>query len=87
MLTRTSRSLRTVRTGYAYQPPAYVPEAQGSCCAMVRTSCAYQPRVCRTYRVPWHPRRQRLHRQGVECRLDPDPDPDPDSHPGPDPGH
>ena len=23
MLTRTSRALRTVRTGYAYQPPAY----------------------------------------------------------------
>ena len=32
-LTRTPRGLRTVRTGYAYQPAAcctYVPEAQGS---------------------------------------------------------
>ena len=31
---------------------AYVPEAQGSCCATVRAPCAYQPRACRTYRVP-----------------------------------
>ena len=58
VLTRTSRSLRTVRTGYAYQPPM--------CCTTqrhrvawhgggttVRTLCAYQPRAaCRTYRVP-----------------------------------
>ena len=35
---------------------AYVPEAQGSCCATVRTPYAYPPRVCRTYRVPWHHR-------------------------------
>eukprot|EP00964_Phaeocystis_antarctica_P150597 scaffold118035_cov63-Phaeocystis_antarctica.AAC.3 len=35
---------------------AYVPEAQGSCCATVRTPYAYQPRPCRTYRVPWHHR-------------------------------
>ena len=34
----------------------YAPEAQGSCCATVRTPYAYQPRACRTYRVPWHPR-------------------------------
>ena len=35
---------------------AYVPEAQGSWCATVRTSYTYQPRAYRTYRVPWHPR-------------------------------
>ena len=36
-----------------------VPEAQGSWCATVRTLLyAYQPQACRTYRVPWHPRRQ-----------------------------
>eukprot|EP00964_Phaeocystis_antarctica_P038046 scaffold21767_cov54-Phaeocystis_antarctica.AAC.4 len=37
---------------------AYVPEAQGSCFATVRTPYAYEPRACRTYRVPWHHRRQ-----------------------------
>ena len=31
---------------------AYVPEAQGSCCATLRTPYAYEPRACRTYRVP-----------------------------------
>eukprot|EP00964_Phaeocystis_antarctica_P116026 scaffold79998_cov33-Phaeocystis_antarctica.AAC.1 len=30
-----------------------VSEAQGSCCATVRTPYACQPRVCRTYGVPW----------------------------------
>ena len=35
---------------------AYIPEAQGSWCATVRMSYTYQPRACRTYRVPWHPR-------------------------------
>ena len=34
----------------------YVPAAQGGWCATVRTPYAYQPRACRTYRVPWHPR-------------------------------
>ena len=61
MLTRTSRALRTVRTGYAYQSPArpYVqqrPEAQGSSLpgrqarhyGRARTS----PWAYRTYRVP-----------------------------------
>ena len=56
--TRTSRSLRTVRTGYAYQVLApcllCVPEAQGSLARgrhyTVRTPCAHQPRAsCRTY--------------------------------------
>ena len=60
-LTRTPRSLRAVRTGYAYQPPACCtyrrrraacPEAPRT----VRTPYAYQPRACRTYRVPWHGR-------------------------------
>ena len=58
VLTRTSRSLRAVRMGYAYQPPACCtyrrrraarPEAQRT--ARVPAS-AY-----RTYRVPWHHRR------------------------------
>ena len=31
---------------------AHVPGAQGSCCATVCTPYVYQPRVCRTYRVP-----------------------------------
>ena len=57
LLTRTSRSLRTVRTGYAYQVLApcllCVPEAQGSLARgrhyTVRTPCAHQPRAsCRT---------------------------------------
>ena len=56
-LTRTSRGLRTVRTSYAYQPPACCtyqrrraacPEASRT----VRTGYAYQPRACRTYHVP-----------------------------------
>ena len=42
---------------YGLRVPAscavYVPEAQGSWCATVRTRYAYQPRACRTYRVPW----------------------------------
>ena len=55
-LTRTPRGLRTVRTGYAYQPPACCtyqrrraacPEAPRT----VRTPYAYQPRAYRTYRV------------------------------------
>ena len=58
VLTRASRSLRAVRMGYAYQPPACCtyrrrraarPEAQRT--ARVPAS-AY-----RTYRVPWHHRR------------------------------
>ena len=59
MLTRAlvSRSLRTVRTGYVYRPSRglYAPEAQGSLpqgATTVRTPYAYQPRACRTYRVP-----------------------------------
>ena len=48
---------------YAPEPPrctyqatrtSLVPEAQGSCCATVRTLYAYQPRACRAYRGPWH---------------------------------
>ena len=42
MLTRTPRSLRTVRTGYAYRSLA-----QGSLLPY-----AHQPRACRRYRVP-----------------------------------
>eukprot|EP00964_Phaeocystis_antarctica_P077062 scaffold47743_cov72-Phaeocystis_antarctica.AAC.1 len=42
-LTRTSRGLRTVRTDYAYQPPA---------CYAYYCTYACQPRACRTYRVP-----------------------------------
>ena len=60
-LTRTSPGVRTVRTGYAYQPPA--------CCTSqsrqlapgehsVRTPYTYKPRPCRTYHVlVWHHRR------------------------------
>ena len=54
MLTRTSRSLRTLRAPASCV--ACVPEAQGSCCATVRTPYAYEPRVCLTFRVPWHHR-------------------------------
>ena len=39
VLTRTSRSLRTVRTGYTYQ------EAQGSCCATARTRHVHRTRT------------------------------------------
>ena len=59
--TRTSRGLRTVRTGYAYQPPA--------CCTYrrLRAACPSAPRTVRTavrvpasgvpcVRVPRHPR-------------------------------
>ena len=43
MLTSTSRGLRTVRTGYACQPPAY--------CTYQRRKAlyAYQPRACVPY--------------------------------------
>ena len=34
----------------------YVPAAQGIQWPTVRTLYAYLPRVCRTYRVPWHHR-------------------------------
>ena len=47
VLTRTSRALRTVRTGYAYC--TYQRPGQ-----LVRSP--YQPGVCCTYRVPWHHR-------------------------------
>ena len=39
VLTRTSRSLRTVRTGYTYQ------EAQGRCCATARTRHVHRTRT------------------------------------------
>ena len=58
-LTCTPRGLRTVRTGYTYQPPACCtyPRHRAACpeapCT-VRTPYAYQPRPCRTYHVPWH---------------------------------
>ena len=43
VLTRTSRSLRTVRMGYAYQPVCvvYVPEAQGSWCGRRAIYCKW----------------------------------------------
>ena len=49
---------------YGLRVPAscvlYVPEAQGSlppgASTAVRTPYTYQPRACRTYRVPWHHR-------------------------------
>eukprot|EP00964_Phaeocystis_antarctica_P076682 scaffold47422_cov30-Phaeocystis_antarctica.AAC.3 len=45
---------------YGLRVPAscvpYVPEAQGSWCATVRTPYAYQPWACRTYCVPWQHR-------------------------------
>ena len=69
LYTYTPRGFRTVRTGYAYctyglRVPAFCvcctyqrrratgPEAPSA----VRTPYAYQPRACRTYRVPWHHR-------------------------------
>ena len=69
MLTRTSRSPRTVRTGYTYQPLAqrtYL-RHRAAAAPRVRTSYASQPRVCRTYRVPWHHRLRRD--SGLEVRL------------------
>ena len=53
MLTRTPRSLRTVRTGYAYRSLA-----QGS---LLPYTC--QPRACRRYRVPCH------HRGALEATV------------------
>ena len=44
MLTRTSRGLRTVRTGYAYQPPA--------CCTYRRRRAAGAPPYVHALRVP-----------------------------------
>ena len=54
VLTRTSRSRRTVRAGYACGLlRADAPEAQGNLPhTTVRPPYAYQPRPCRTYRVP-----------------------------------
>ena len=49
-------SYRTYRLRVLASCVAYVPEAQGSCCATVRTSYAYQPRVCRTSGTVWHHR-------------------------------
>lgn len=47
--------------GYAYRPPEYTvpPEAQGSLpgeasLLYARRAVPYQPRACRSYRVPWH---------------------------------
>ena len=63
-LTRTSRGLRTVRTGHVHQPPACCTCQRrraapvGHCCT--HAVHAYQPRACRTYRVPWHYYRQRV---------------------------
>ena len=59
VLTCTTRGLRTVRTGYAYQRPACrhdrrrraaCPRAPGT----VHARLAYRPRAYRMYRVPWH---------------------------------
>ena len=52
-LTRTPRGLRRVRTGYAYQPPAYCTyrRRRAACpqgARTVRTGHAYQPRAYRT---------------------------------------
>ena len=60
-LTCTPRGLRTVRTGYTYQPAACCTyQRRRAACPWaprtVRTPYAYQPRPCRRYRVPWHPR-------------------------------
>ena len=63
VLTRTSQSLRTVRTDFACQPPAcegagqLTPRrhARTSPGRVVRTGTgATSPRACCTYRVPWH---------------------------------
>ena len=54
VLTRTSRG--PPYCTYGLRGPAscvlYVPAAQSSCCPTVRTPYVYQPRACRTYRVP-----------------------------------
>ena len=44
---------RTVRTGYTYRRLRAAWPGRG---ATERTLYAYQPRACRTYRVPWHVR-------------------------------
>ena len=58
VLTHTARGLRTI----LYVRPTltrllravpYVLVAQGSRYPTVRTEYAYEPRACRTYRVPW----------------------------------
>jgi NIMA (never in mitosis gene a)-related kinase len=48
VLTRTSRGLRAVRTGYAYRPPLRAVRTRGT--------GQLAPRAYRTYRVPWHHR-------------------------------
>ena len=58
---RTSRSLRTVRTGYAYHSLRAARTGGAGQLAprvsrTVRTPYAYQPRACRAYRALWHPR-------------------------------
>ena len=53
VLTRTSRSLRAVRMGYAYQPPACCTyRRRRAACPKAPRTAACQPRACRTYRVP-----------------------------------
>ena len=47
VLTRTSRGLRTVYTGHAYQPPAWCmyQRRRAACLEAPRTGCAYVPKV------------------------------------------
>ena len=72
MLNRTSRSRRTARTGYAYQPPEY--ERRRAACPeaprTVRTGYACQPRACRTYHVPYCGTTQVMNRQSLTIFLD-----------------
>eukprot|EP00964_Phaeocystis_antarctica_P109010 scaffold73502_cov68-Phaeocystis_antarctica.AAC.1 len=54
VLTPTSRNHLTVRTGCAYQPPAYRTylRHRAACSLGGTRPYAYQPRACRAYRVP-----------------------------------
>ena len=66
-LPSTSRGLCTVLPGT--RPAScvlYVSEAQGS---LPRAPCAYQPRACRTYRVPWRHRRPAIRRAASRRTL------------------
>ena len=77
-LTRTSRALRRVRTGYAYQPPAYrTYRRRRATCPQGPTyhpGYEYQPRACRTYpayrtyRAPWHPRLDKAVAQAANAK-------------------
>ena len=68
-LTRTSRALRRVRTGYAYQPAAYrTYRRRRATCPQGPT---YQPQAYRTYpayRAPWHPRLDKAVAQAANAK-------------------